>query len=304
MADASRPIVAGIYLHPVKSCRRVAVDRAEVSQYGLLGDREWQVQGPAGQLMTQRKFPAMARVQPALISGGLRLMCDGMPDLDVPRPDAVNAEGSTMTGRVPVADAGEEAAAWLTRALAIDCRLASVAAGFERRPLIGGTDPFAQQVTFVDAAPIHLVSAASYRFLLDDAGEPFPIERFRPNLVVDGCQPWEEDTWESLSIGAADLRVVVPWPRCAVPQVDQDTGERRREPAVVLKRHRWCDDASTLDPAWQPVVAGSVLFGVAASISPAGATISRGDAVEVRATRSPLLGPPTRPSARQPSTTP
>jgi uncharacterized protein YcbX len=297
MVDLSRPFVAGIYLHPVKSCRRVEVDHARVSEYGLLGDREWQVQGPAGQLMTQRKFPAMARVQPQPIPGGLRLMCDGMPDLDVPRPGAVDTEGNTMTGRVRVADAGDEAAAWLTRVLSIACRLASIGAGYERRPLIGDVDPFAQQVTFVDAAPIHLVSAASYRFLLDDAGEPFPIERFRPNLVVDGCQAWEEDTWRSLSIGAAELRVVLPWPRCAVPQVDQDTGERRREPAVVLKRHRWCTDASSLPAAVQPVIAGNALFGVAASISPPGATITRGGPVDVHATGVPLIDPPTRPAS-------
>ena len=74
-----------------------------------------------------------------------------------------------------------------------------------------------------------------------------------------------------MSIGAAVLRVALPWPRCAVPQIDQDTGERRREPAVVLKRHRWCTDASSLPPPLQPVIAGNALFGVAASITPAGA---------------------------------
>ena len=293
MSGPSRPVVASIYIHPVKSCRRVEVDHAEVSRYGLLGDREWQVQGPAGQLMTQRKFPSMARVQPVPIPGGLRLTCDGLPDLEVQRPDRVDTEGNTMTGRVPVADAGDEAAAWLERALSIGCRLTTIASGYERSPLIGGDDPFAQQVAFVDAAPIHLISAASYRFLLDAAREPFPIERFRPNLVVDGCEPWEEDTWRSVSVGSAELRVVMPWPRCAVPQIDQDTGARHREPAVVLKRHRWCTDASSVPPAWQPVLAGNALFGVAASITPSGARITRGDPIEVHATGGPLLVAPT-----------
>jgi uncharacterized protein len=296
MVGPRHPFVANIYLHPVKSCRRLEVDQAVVSQYGLLGDREWQVQGPTGQLMTQRKFPAMARVQPEPIPGGLRLMCDGMPDLEVQRPAGVDSEGNTMTGRVPVADAGDEAASWFERVLSIGCRLTTIGAGYERRPLIGGADPFAQQVAFVDAAPVHLINAASYRFLLDDAREPFPIERFRPNVVVDGGEPWEEDTWRSVSIGAVDLRVVMPWPRCAMPQIDQDTGERHREPAVVLKRHRWCTDASSFPPPLQPVIAGNALFGVAASITPAGATITRGDAVDVLATGAPLLDPPDLPT--------
>ena len=151
-------------------------------------------------------------------------------------------------------------------------------------------------MAFVDAAPVHLISAASYRFLLDDAREPFPIERFRPNLVVDGCEPWEEDTWRSVSIGAVDLRVVMPWPRCAMPQIDQDTGARHREPAVVLKRHRWCTDASSLPESLRPLLAGNALFGVAASIAPAGATITVGDPVDVHTTGTPLLDPPIRAS--------
>jgi len=288
----TQPVVTGIYIHPVKSCRRVEVDHAVVSQYGLEGDREWQVQGPVGQFMTQRKFPALARVQPALVSGGLRLQCDGLPDLEVERPAAVNSHGKTATGSVPVADAGDEAAAWLERVLSIECRLTSIASGYERHPLIGGDDVFGQQVTFVDAAPVHLVSASSYRFLLEHAAEPFPIERFRPNLVVDGSGAWEEDTWQALSIADAELRVSLPWPRCTVPQVDQDTGERHREPAVVLKRFRWCSDASTLPAPVQPLIAGNALFGIAASIAPLGAVISRGAAVEVLATGTPLLAAP------------
>jgi uncharacterized protein YcbX len=140
------PVVAGISIHPVKSCRRVEVEHAVVSQYGLAGDREWQVQGPAGQLMTQRKFPAMARVQPVPVDGGLRLQCDGLPDLDVQRPDTVNTHGKTATGGVSVADAGDEAASWLERALDIECRLTTIAEGYERHPLIGDHDLFGQQV--------------------------------------------------------------------------------------------------------------------------------------------------------------
>ena len=145
------------------------------------------------------------------------------------------------------------------------------------------------------STPRRCISSApsSYRFLLERAAEPFPIERFRPNLIVDGAEPWEEDTWQSLSIGDAEVRVSLPWPRCTVPQVDQDTGERHREPAVVLKQLRWCSDASALPDAVQPVVAGNALFGIAASIAPVGTVIRRGATVEVLATGAPLLAAPT-----------
>jgi uncharacterized protein YcbX len=204
----------------------------------------------------------------------------------------VNSHGKTATGSVPVADAGDEAAAWLERAISIECRLTTIAPGYERHPLIGGDDVFGQQVAFVDAAPVHLVSASSYRFLLERAAEPFPIERFRPNFVVDGAEPYEEDTWQLLSIGDAEVRVSLPWPRCTVPQVDPNTGERHHEPAVVLKRFRWCSDASSLPAAVQPLIVGNALFGIAASIDPVGAVISRGETVDVLATGAPLLAAP------------
>lgn len=286
------PFVAAMYIHPVKSCRRVEVDHVVVSQYGVAGDREWQIQGPAAQLMTQRKFPEMARVQPTPMEGGLRLACDGLPDLEVRRPTEMNSRGKTMTGGVGVADAGDEAAAWLERALSVECRLTCIAPGYERRPLFGDEDVFGQDVTFVDAAPVHLVSASSYRYLLEHAAESFPIERFRPNLVVEGSEPWVEDTWQTLAIGDAELRVELPWPRCTMPQVDQDTGQRHNEPAVVLKRFRWCSEAPTLPEAVQSVMAGNALFGIAASIAPVDATITRGATVEVLATRTPLIAAP------------
>jgi hypothetical protein len=78
-----------------------------------------------------------------------------------------------------------------------------------------------------------------------------------------------------------------------MPQVDQDTGQRHREPAVVLKRFRWCSDAPTLPAEVQPLITGNALFGIAASIAPVGAVIRRGATVEVLTTAAPLLAPPT-----------
>ena len=265
---------------------------AVVGRYGLQGDREWQVQGPDGRMMTQRKFPALARVQPIPIPGGLRLEHEGMPDLEVERPDEADRDGETLFGRVPLADAGDEAAAWFERVLAVPCRLTAIATGYRRRVVVGGEDLFGQEVSLADAAPVHLVNAASHRFLLSHAAEPFGVERFRPNLVVDGCDPWEEDAWRLVSVGNARVQVVLPWPRCAVPQVDQDTGRRRREPAVVLKRFRSCSEAPSLPEARRALISGKALFGVGASMAPEGAVVGLGEPVEVLATGEPPLAAP------------
>ena len=239
-------------------------------------------------MMNQRKFPGLARVCPVPIADGLRLEHEDVPALHVRRPDAVNGYGKTGFGRVPVADAGDEAAAWFEQVLGVRCRLTAIASGYQRRVVVG-EDLFGQEVSLADAAPVHVVNAASFRFLLEHAVEPFGIERFRPNVVVDGFGPWEEDTWRKVSIMTVEIDVMLPWPRCAIPQVDQQTGLRHREPAIVLKRHRWCSDAQNVPEAVRPLIAGNALFGVGGSIRPEGAVIAVGDPVAVTMTRQPLV---------------
>jgi uncharacterized protein YcbX len=92
-------------------------------------------------------------------------------------------------------------------------------------------------------------------------------------------------------IGAVTVRCVVPWPRCTVPQVDQDTGARHREPAVVLKKYRWCAELPEADPLLQAMLPGNALFGMASSAEPAGAEIAVGDDVDVLVTGEALLRP-------------
>ena len=127
VVHAPRPAVTEIRLYPVKSCHGHRVDAAVVGRYGLQGDREWQVQGPDGQMMNQRKFQGLARVRPFPTPSGLCLEHDDMPALDVRRPDAVTGDGKTLFGRVPVADAGPEAGASFEQVLGIECRLTAIA---------------------------------------------------------------------------------------------------------------------------------------------------------------------------------
>jgi uncharacterized protein len=282
------PAVTAIHLHPVKSCHRVDVERAVVGRYGLVGDREWQVQGPAGQMMNQRKFPALARVRPVLLEGGLRLEHDELPPIEVARPDIASVKATTLSGVVAVGDAGEEAAAWFERLLGVPSRLTAIAPGYERKG-VAGEDLFGQEVSLADAAPVLLANAASHRWLLERAIEPFSIERFRPNVVIDGCDPWAEDTWLTVSVGTVVVDVALPWPRCAIPQVDQESAERRREPALVLRRFRWCTDAPRVPAAIRPLMEGTALFGVGGSIHPEGAVIAVGDPVEAVTTDEALV---------------
>jgi uncharacterized protein YcbX len=280
--------VTAIHLHPVKACHRVEVDQAVLGPRGFEGDREWQVIGTDGKPLTQRTHPVMATIQPRLLADGIELSAPGVESIRVRRPPNADSEVRAALGeRVRAADAGDDVADWLEEVLEDGCRLVAIAAGYSRRVKI-----FDQEAAFGDAAPVCVANEASWRDLAARAREPFGIERFRPNLIVDAGEPWVEDTWLGFSVGLATLRTAMPWPRCAVPQVDQETGERRREPALALRAHRWCAEAPGYSDVLRPFLEGSPLFAIGCSASPAGVTLSVGDPVVVHETMEPLIPAP------------
>ena len=287
--------LSGITIHPIKGCRRVELDSVVVTQTGLDGDRAWQVvtvpdqDGALGEAVTQRQNAALATVIPIPIDGGLTISAPEVGTIDVKRPDANDVTVRALIGdEVACADAGDEAAEFFTEVLGFGARLAALTPESSRPMRL-----FRGRLTgFADAAPVLVANMASLDDLVVRASEPFGIERFRANLIVTNNEPWSEDTWTDFSIGDADLVARVEWPRCSVPQIDQETGERHREPALVLRKHRWCDTAEGFSPGLRGMLEGNAMFGIGCTIDPEGAVLSIGDPVAVTATGPPLLDPP------------
>ena len=284
--------LASIFVYPIKSCRAVELAAATVSAIGLAGDRMWQVVDSDQRGMTQRQHPILATVQPTLTDdGGVRVEAPGRDPLDVAPPTHPVTTHSHFGLPVAALDAGDAAAEWFSSLTGAPLRLVRMA-GDDGWRLPDDFDVFGQAAPFTDAAPILVTTTASLEHLQAHASEPFGMDRFRPNLVLTGSEPWAEDTWTDLRVGAATLRVVTPWPRCAIPQVDQQTGDRRREPARVLRAQRWCTSAPDVPAVWQPVLEGNALFGVACSIGPVGGELALGDGAVVGGRRDPILAPP------------
>ena len=297
------PHLAAIHLHPVKACRRTELDAAVVGAHGLVGDRSWQVIDPDGGFLNQKQHPGLVRVVPTLAEGGITLRCDGRDDLFVATPVRSDREVTTYTGPVAAGDAGDDAAAWLSELLGTTCRLVGMAPDFARRARIPAKTfpdpdgPIARAVEressagvgFADAAPVLLVNLASHRALEEEASEPFGVERWRGNLIVDGVEPWTEDTWRRIRIGDAIVDFGLPWPRCAVPQIDQDTAARHNEPARVLRARRWCERVDGVPGFLEAILVGNALFGVATSVTPAGVTLRVGDELEVLEAGDPMV---------------
>jgi uncharacterized protein len=128
---------------------------------------------------------------------------------------------------------------------------------------------------FADGYPVLVVNRESLTELNRRMPEPIPIGRFRPNLVIDGLEPFAEDHIDTIVIGAVTLRFVKPCTRCVVTSTDQLTGERSTNPLPVLRTFRWNRELK------------GVTFGENAVVeSGAGKSIARGTPCVISARRA------------------
>jgi len=239
--------VSGLRVYPVKSCRGIALDEAEVVATGFAHDREWLVVDRHGAFMTQRDWPALARVEVALEPDGLRLSSDGLPPIAVAADADFGGRTVEIWGdRCAAVCAGAIPARWFSELLGADCELVRMPASTIRQVDLRRAAP-GDRVGFADAYPFLLLSGASLEELNRRLDGPLPMDRFRPNIVVGGCGPHAEDRWSRIAIGEVSFRVVKPCARCVITTTDQRTGERGREPLRTLATYR--------------VIDGKVLFG-------------------------------------------
>ena len=226
-------------IYPIKSARGISLRSARLDARGLELDRRWMLIDDHGGFLTQRKLPRMALIQVEVRENRLGIRTEGMEELTIP---LLQESGSTRRVQiwedtVDAIDAGDAAALWFTSMMDRPCRL--VYMPDQTRRLADPRYARAEAlVSFVDAYPLLLLSQASLDDLNTRLSEPVTMDRFRPNLVVDGCGPYEEDTWNRIQIGEASFRVAKPCARCTVPTVDQTTGQRGVEPLRTLESYR------------------------------------------------------------------
>lgn len=267
--------VSGLFLYPVKSLRGVTVPTAEIDALGFAGDRRFLVIAEAGQFLTQRQHPRMALISTRLANGTLTLSADGAGSVRVPTASDPAAPLRTVavwkSEGLLAEDCGPTGALWLSEILQLKCRLVRLGQKFCRPVLKKAAQP-GDHFSFADGAPILVTSEASLADLNDrirqNYGEPVPMDRFRPNLVVTGCTPFAEDEWPRIRLGDVVLRQAGRSDRCIMTTTDQLTGMRGKEPLRTLATFRR-----------DPVETSSVYFGANFINESKHGTVRLGDAV-------------------------
>ncbi|MCS7323903.1 MAG: MOSC domain-containing protein [Thermoflexales bacterium] len=263
--------VSALYIYPIKSCRGVAVQAARATLRGLEGDRLMMVVDEDGHMLTQRELPRMALIAPRLVGDQVCLDAPDMPPLwFTPRLQGASQPVAIWnTTRLGV-DQGQAVSEWLSAYLGQPARLVHVAENAHRATRLGNGE-----VAFADSYPYLVVGQASLDDLSARLGTPVPAERFRPNVVIAGGAPFDEDQWREVQIGDARLELVKPCSRCSVVEIAENDPLESTHPArgvlAALAAYRQRE--------------GKVFFGQNAVLRREG-IVRVGDAVEVLTRRT------------------
>ncbi|KAL3616643.1 hypothetical protein CASFOL_039037 [Castilleja foliolosa] len=255
------PTVKSIFVYPVKSCRGVSVSQAGISSTGLRWDRLWMVvNAESGRMFTQRVAPKLALVQSELPLGAfspswkpnkasfLVMRAPSMNVLKVPlvEPRAISNGVSIWDWIGSAFDEGEEAATWFSNYLGKPSRLVRFNEGHmiifvdtasETRP-VPSAHGVGHTTRFNDVYPFHLISQKSLDALNELLQEPIHVDRFRPNFLIDGCEPFSEDLWDEIEINGLNFRVGELCYRCKIPTINQETAVGGSEPKEALGKFR------------------------------------------------------------------
>ncbi|MFD8671971.1 MOSC domain-containing protein [Streptomyces seoulensis] len=240
------PVVTELTYYPVKGCAGVPVDQARLTPAGLAHDRSFMVVSEEGVFRTQRRDPRLTLIRPGVTHDGARLTfhADDFEPLtiDVDASGAARAVELFGTAYRGI-DQGDTVAGWLSSVLGAPSRLVRVPPDHDR--VTDGRTPGTSG--YADSSAVHLISRATLALLNRKLGErgaePLPMNRFRPNIVVDGWpEPHTEDRAHHLTLGSAELGYTKLAVRCAVTMVDQDTAARSGpEPLRTLAGYRRAD---------------------------------------------------------------
>ncbi|MEO6827353.1 MAG: MOSC N-terminal beta barrel domain-containing protein [Microbacteriaceae bacterium] len=269
--------VIAVRIYPVKSLGGVAVTAAEVEPWGLAGDRRWAVVDPSGTNITARELHGLLSLTAEPVDGGaVRITGRDGSVIEVAAP--------IDSALIPVSHprqgfarpAGADADSWLSARVGRPVRL------------IWQDDPRARPIaadrgglpgdalSLADAGPLLLVSEASLGQLdawiaegsqqpgLDHDGRrpgPLDVVRFRPNIVIDGTEPFAEDAWSVLQIGEVSFRKTMVCDRCMMPTLDPVTLVGGKEPTRTLARHRRWDRKTWFGIRIAPLGSGVVAVG-------------------------------------------
>ncbi|MGA3158576.1 MAG: MOSC N-terminal beta barrel domain-containing protein [Steroidobacteraceae bacterium] len=269
----TQPILKSLHVYPLKSGQGFERERETATRWGLSGDRRFMLTTPEGRFITQREQPHLALLVPHIEREQLTLVAPERAPLQLD----LRAPGSPITVQIwkdtcQAQDLGSRAADWVSEYLGTPCRLVRFDDAHGRLSNPEWCHGIEAPTRFTDGFPFLVLGTASLADLNQRLAVPLPMNRFRPSLVIEGWEPYDEDRVDELQIGAVRLKLVKACTRCRITATDQLTGVfQGDEPLRTLKSYR-------MDHALHGVIFGQN----AILVDGDGAQLHCGEAVKVR----------------------
>ncbi len=232
--------VSQLYIYPVKSLGGVSVSAVELTDRGFKYDRRWMLIDNDNRFLSQRELPAMALLQAVITNKGIAINDKNDPNDEVLIPFL--SEGKQISVKVwdDICEAkmiNDELDKWFTKKLKINCKLVYMPENSMRKV----DERYAKEnelTSFSDGYPILIIGQSSLDDLNERLDEPILIDRFRPNIVFEGGQPYEEDEIEMFEINSIKLTGVKLCSRCVITTIDQSNPTKTKEPLQTLATYR------------------------------------------------------------------
>ncbi|XP_077285668.1 mitochondrial amidoxime reducing component [Arctopsyche grandis] len=238
---------------PIKSCGIIREQAMECSELGLkidwLYDRGFVIVNLAGNFVSARLHPKLVLIKPSMSKDELILTVPNGESFTIKYKDIIEKPVSKVTlwgQEMKGMDCGDDVAGFLSKyILDEDTGLRMVhyptECGNMRRSRIRAIVRDNDSGAFPDLTSYCLMNESS----IDDLntrmdGFKTDPQNFRPNFVVKGAQPLEEDHWQWVRIGDVVFKVVKQCTRCVLTTVDWKTGVKNEngEPLATLKKYR------------------------------------------------------------------
>lgn len=233
--------VSELFIYPIKSLGGIPVSSATITDRGFQYDRRWMLVDTNKCFLTQREFPQMALLKVDFFDGGFIVHHKFKKSEPAIISNSVfsneSATAEVWSDKCRVHFVSGMLDQWFSDMLSIKCRLVYMPDVTRRR--VDSRYAMNKEITSLsDGYPFLIIGQSSLDDLNRRLADPLPINRFRPNIVFSGGDPYMEDCMERFSINDIQFFGVKLCGRCTITTVNQENATKAAEPLRTLSTYR------------------------------------------------------------------
>ncbi len=236
--------VSKLFYYPIKSFPGIACEQLNINSWGPFRDRRLMLVDEQGACITQRQCRIMALISVSDDEESLTLVYEGREIslawsklCQTTLNKSVTVLGDKVIGQMVSGEIND----WLSQILQRKVNLAYMADDTHRQVDLAYA-PLGTRTGFSDGFPFLIVSQESITSLQQELTFELDVRRFRPNIVLSGCDAFSEDEWKIISINHIEFELVKPCARCIIPSIDLKSGLIQKEVMQVMEVHRKKDN--------------------------------------------------------------